>query len=87
MERREARAGSSDLGRTLASYLFIRSHSAPIYLTDHPTFLSLVMGRVVPGVPNVVVLFFLVAAVAAVVLNRTVPGRRRGSRAHRSSNP
>ena len=51
------------------------SHSAPIYLTDKPAFLTLVMGKAVPGVPNVVLFFFLVAAIAAVVLGRTVLGR------------
>jgi ribose transport system permease protein len=51
------------------------SHSAPVYLTDEPAFLSLVMGKAVPGVPNVVLFFFAVAAVAAVVLGRTVLGR------------
>jgi ribose transport system permease protein len=51
------------------------SHSAPIYLTDSPRFLDVAMGHVVPGVPNVVIVFFLVAAIAAVVLNRTALGR------------
>jgi ribose transport system permease protein len=51
------------------------SHSAPIYLTDNATFLNIAMGKLVPGVPNVVIIFFLVALAAAVVLGRTVLGR------------
>lgn len=53
----------------------IISHSKPIYLTDSQTFLDIAMGKVVPGVPNVVVIFFFVAMVAAVILGRTVLGR------------
>jgi ribose transport system permease protein len=53
----------------------IISHSKPIYLTDSPTFLGIAMGQVVPGVPNVVVIFFLAAGVAALALDRTVLGR------------
>jgi ribose transport system permease protein len=51
------------------------SHSAPIYLTDSSGFLKISMGRMVPGVPNVVIIFFVVAALAALVLGRTVLGR------------
>lgn len=51
------------------------SHSAPIYLTDHPDFLRIAMGTVIPKVSNVVVIFFFVAVIASLVLNRTVLGR------------
>lgn len=51
------------------------SNSAPIYLTDEPGFLDIARGKIIPGIPNIVVIFFLAAIVAAVILNRTVLGR------------
>jgi ribose transport system permease protein len=51
------------------------SNSAPVYLTDEPAFLGITMGQLVPGVPNAVIIFFVVAVLAALILGRTVLGR------------
>ncbi len=67
-----ATLGTFYVARGLA---LVISNSAPIYLTDEPTFLGITMGQLVPGVPNAVIIFFAVAALAALILGRTVLGR------------
>jgi len=67
-----ATLGTFYVARGLA---LVISDSAPIYLTDETTFLGITMGQIVPGVPNAVLIFFAVAALAAVILSRTVLGR------------
>lgn len=60
---------------TARGLALVISHSTPIYLTDAPSFLSIAMGNLLPGVPNAVVIFFLLAVAAALILSRTVLGR------------
>jgi ribose transport system permease protein len=60
---------------TARGLALVISHSTPIYLTDDPSFLSIAMGNLLPGVPNAVVIFFLLAVAAALILSRTVLGR------------
>ena len=67
-----ATLGTFYVARGLA---LVISNSAPIYLTDEATFLGITMGQLVPGVPNAVLIFFAVAALAALILSRTVLGR------------
>ncbi len=53
------------------------SHSAPIYFSASPGYVKISSGNLIPGVnfPNAVVIFAVVAVIAAVVLNKTVLGR------------
>jgi len=67
-----ATLGTFYVARGLA---LVISDSAPVYLTDESTFLAITMGQIVPGVPNAVLIFFAVAALAALILSRTVLGR------------
>jgi ribose transport system permease protein len=67
-----ATLGTFYLARGLA---LVISNSAPIYLTEEAAFLGITVGQLVPGVPNAVIIFFVVAALAALILGRTVLGR------------
>jgi ribose transport system permease protein len=51
------------------------SGAAPIYFTEYPVFTKIAMGNIIPGVPNAVVIFFLMAIIGAILLNKTVIGR------------
>ncbi len=49
----------------------------PIYYTSHPEFNTLVMGSLIPGIdiPNIALVLFLAAIVAAFILGKTALGR------------
>jgi ribose transport system permease protein len=51
------------------------SHSAPIYFTDDPSYVSLSIGQLIPQVPNAVLVLFAAVVVSAVLLNTTLLGR------------
>lgn len=51
------------------------SGAAPIYFTSIKPFAKIAMGNLIPGVPNAVVIFFLMAVIGAILLNKTIIGR------------
>lgn len=53
------------------------SKTSPIYFTNAPHYIDISSGNLIPGVaiPNAVVIFFVVAVIAGVLLNRTLVGR------------
>ena len=51
------------------------SGSAPIYFTDDPSYSKISTGTIIPGVPNAVIILAVLAAVSAVLLNKTILGR------------
>ncbi|MEJ3654425.1 ABC transporter permease [Actinomycetes bacterium KLBMP 9759] len=53
------------------------SRSTPIYFSDHPAYIDLSIGSLVPGsnFPNAVLVLAFAAVVAGVLLNKTVLGR------------
>lgn len=53
----------------------IVSDAAPIYFTDVPGFEQVALGELVPGLPNAVLIFFVAAVIAGVLLSRTLLGR------------
>jgi ribose transport system permease protein len=58
----------------------IIAHSKPIYLTDAPVFSQISMGSLLKfseefQIPNAVLIFFVVAVAASIVLNKTTFGR------------
>jgi ribose transport system permease protein len=55
----------------------VTSGLKPIYFNDTPDFNTIAMGSIVPGfeIPNVVLVLFAAAIVAALILNKTVLGR------------
>lgn len=55
----------------------VTSGLKPIYFSDTPDFNTIAMGSIIPGfeIPNVVLVLFAAAIVAALILNKTVLGR------------
>lgn len=53
----------------------IISGASPIYFTDVQGFGSISLGRLIPGVPNAVLVFFALAILAGVLLNKGLIGR------------
>ena len=51
------------------------SGSSPIYFTDSPSYSKISTGEVIPGLPNAVLILFVVCLAAAFVLAKTVLGR------------
>ena len=51
------------------------SGTKPIYFTDVAGFDQIAAGEVIPGLPNAVLIFFVAAVVAGVVLGKTLTGR------------
>lgn len=51
------------------------SGTAPIYFNDVPGFTAISGGSLVPGVPNAVLILFVLTALAAVVLSKSILGR------------
>lgn len=51
------------------------SNSAPIYLTTLPEFSEISTGEIIPQIPNAVLIFAVLAVLAAVALKRTIFGR------------
>lgn len=53
------------------------SGAAPIYFTSLPSFSQIAMGSVIPGVdiPNAILIFFGMAIIGAILLNKTIIGR------------
>ncbi|MGP5098658.1 ABC transporter permease [Brachybacterium alimentarium] len=48
---------------------------SPIYFNDVPSFQSIALGTLIPGLPNAVLIMFLVAALAWFLLSKTIFGR------------
>lgn len=48
---------------------------APIYFHDVPGFQSIALGKLIPGLPNAVLIMFVIAAAAWFLLSKTVLGR------------
>jgi ribose transport system permease protein len=46
----------------------------PIYFTETPGFRDIAMAKIVPGIPNAVLILFVAAAIAALILNKTLLG-------------
>jgi ribose transport system permease protein len=51
------------------------SGTKPIYFTDVPGFESIALGKLIPGLPNAVLIFFGAAAIAGLLLSKSVMGR------------
>ncbi|RFU61804.1 ABC transporter permease [Peribacillus glennii] len=53
------------------------SGAAPIYFTASPEFTKIAMGNIIPGlkIPNAVLIFFVMAIIAGIILNKTIIGR------------
>lgn len=53
------------------------SKTSPIYFTNAPHYIDISSGTLIPGVaiPNAVIIFFVVAVISAILLNRTLVGR------------
>lgn len=53
------------------------SSAAPIYFTSYPAFTKIAMGSMIPGlnIPNAVIIFFGMAIIGALILNKTIIGR------------
>jgi ribose transport system permease protein len=55
----------------------VLSHSAPIYFSDSPGYITISSGNLIPGVhfPNAVIILAVLAVLSGVVLNKTLLGR------------
>lgn len=53
------------------------SGAAPIYFTSYEAFTKIAMGSIIPGlrIPNAVIIFFGMAILGALILNKTIIGR------------
>jgi ribose transport system permease protein len=51
------------------------SETKPIYFSDVAGFDQIAAGEMIPGLPNAVLIFFVAAAIAGVVLSKTLTGR------------
>ncbi|WP_102275771.1 ABC transporter permease [Cytobacillus massiliigabonensis] len=53
------------------------SGAAPIYFTSHEGFTKIAMGSLIPGteIPNAVLIFFGMAVIGGIILNKTIIGR------------
>ncbi|ETI67306.1 ABC transporter permease [Neobacillus vireti] len=51
------------------------SGAAPIYFTSYPAFTKIAMGQMIPGIPNAIFIFFLMAIIGGILLNKTIIGR------------
>jgi ribose transport system permease protein len=51
------------------------SKATPIYFSAKPSFQQIAMGTFIPGIPNAVLIFFVMAIIGSVILSKTVIGR------------
>lgn len=53
------------------------SGAAPIYFTSYAAFTKIAMGSIIPGfdIPNAVIIFFGMAVIGGIILNKTIIGR------------
>jgi ribose transport system permease protein len=51
------------------------SHSAPIYFTSHPSFVTISTGELIPNFKNAVLVLIIVAIISAILLRNTILGR------------
>lgn len=51
------------------------SNAAPIYFNDYPLFSKISLGNMISGMPNAVIIFFVLAIIAAIILSKTILGR------------
>ncbi|WP_445670871.1 ABC transporter permease [Paenibacillus sp. FSL L8-0506] len=47
----------------------------PIYFNDDPIFTKIAMGKMIPGIPNTIVIFLLLGMIASIILSKTIIGR------------
>nr|WP_248548851.1 ABC transporter permease [Paenibacillus odorifer] len=47
----------------------------PIYFNDDPIFAKIAMGKMIPGIPNTIVIFLLLGMIASIILSKTIIGR------------
>ncbi|MEK4237446.1 ABC transporter permease [Paenibacillus sp. FSL H7-0714] len=47
----------------------------PIYFNDDPIFAKIAMGKMIPGIPNTIVIFLLLGVIASIILSKTIIGR------------
>ncbi|SES75353.1 ribose transport system permease protein [Salinibacillus kushneri] len=60
-----------------AGLALVISGTRPIYFSDTPAFTQVALGSIIPGIeiPNAVLIFFLMATIGYIILNKTVIGR------------
>ena len=51
------------------------SNSAPIYFSDHPAYIKISTGNLIPSFPNAVLVLLAATIVSVVLLNKTILGR------------
>lgn len=47
----------------------------PIYFNDDPIFAKIAMGKMIPGIPNTIIIFLLLGVIASIILTKTIIGR------------
>ncbi|WP_313641505.1 ABC transporter permease [Paenibacillus sp.] len=47
----------------------------PIYFNDDPIFAKIAMGKMIPGIPNTIIIFLLLGIIASIILSKTIIGR------------
>ncbi|MEK5254936.1 MULTISPECIES: ABC transporter permease [unclassified Paenibacillus] len=47
----------------------------PIYFNDDPIFAKIAMGKMIPGIPNTIIIFLLLGVIASIILSKTIIGR------------
>ncbi|MFD0617228.1 ABC transporter permease [Paenibacillus sp. GCM10027629] len=51
------------------------SGTKPIYFNDYPNFASISMGKLIPGIPNAILIFLGLGVIASIILTKTLIGR------------
>lgn len=51
------------------------TNASPIYFSPKPGFQKMAMGTLIPGIPNAVLIFFVMAIIASLILSKTILGR------------
>ena len=58
-----------------AGLSLVISGATPLYFTSVPGFGQIALGKIIPGVPNAVLIFLVLAVIAGVLLNKSLIGR------------
>jgi len=51
------------------------SGTKPIYFNDFPSFTNISMGKLIPGIPNAILIFLGLGVIASIILTKTLIGR------------
>lgn len=51
------------------------SKATPIYFTEQPAFSKIALGTMILGIPNAVIIFFVLGILASIILSKTILGR------------